>query len=199
MEQSIHCRILEAAKQEFSQKGFHQTVVSDIADRAKVGKGTVYRHFGNKNDLFGRLIREGMDFLEQRIHEALSRGASPIETLEEILDVHFDFFENSRELIDIVIMEGLQRIGQVREELVQELSRIRTLLRQLFETGMEQKVFRKQDPDKLAVLLQGYIWSVLRGAVIYELAHPRAMYRDLMQETFLLGILESTQAADRRD
>jgi AcrR family transcriptional regulator len=196
MEQSIHSRILEAAKQEFSRKGFHRTVVSDIADRAKVGKGTVYRHFGNKEDLFGRLIREGTDSLEKQIHEVLSRTASPIDALEEILEVHFDFFENSRELIDIVIMEGLQRIGRVREELVQELFRIRALLRQLFETGVEQKVFRKRDPDKLAVLLQGYIWSVLRAAVIYELADPRAMYRELMQETFLKGILESGEAVD---
>ena len=197
MEQSTHSRILEAAKQEFSKKGFHQTVVSDIADRAGVGKGTVYRHFGNKEDLFGRLIREGTDTLEERIQEVLARPVSPQVALEEILNVHFDFFEQSRELIDIVIMEGLQRIGRVREELVQELFRIRILLRRLFEVGIEQKVFRKRDPDQLAVLLQGYIWSILRGAVIYELADPRSTYRDLMLETFLQGILESSQAKNQ--
>ncbi|MFW6388513.1 MAG: helix-turn-helix domain-containing protein, partial [Desulfohalobiaceae bacterium] len=39
----IEERILQAAQAEFAKNGFHKTVVSDIASRAGVGKGTVYR------------------------------------------------------------------------------------------------------------------------------------------------------------
>ena len=44
-------RIIEAAKEVFSEKGFADATVDEVADLAGVGKGTVYRHFGNKEDL----------------------------------------------------------------------------------------------------------------------------------------------------
>jgi AcrR family transcriptional regulator len=45
-------RILSAAKAVFAQKGFSGAVISDIAVRADIGKGTVYEYFRSKEDLF---------------------------------------------------------------------------------------------------------------------------------------------------
>lgn len=41
-------KILKVARNEFLKKGFHKTSIDQIAQKAKVGKGTIYRHFGNK-------------------------------------------------------------------------------------------------------------------------------------------------------
>ena len=45
-------RILEAALEIFSQKGFHPATTDEIAERAGVGKGTLYRYFETKDKLF---------------------------------------------------------------------------------------------------------------------------------------------------
>ena len=50
-------RILEAALEVFSNKGFHPATTDEIAERAGVGKGTLYRYFETKEKLFAQLVR----------------------------------------------------------------------------------------------------------------------------------------------
>jgi AcrR family transcriptional regulator len=45
-------RIVEAATTVFAQKGYAGSSVADIADKAAIGKGTVYEYFNSKEDLF---------------------------------------------------------------------------------------------------------------------------------------------------
>lgn len=50
-------RILAAALECFAEKGFHGTPVPDIAARAKVGAGTIYRYFASKEALVNAVYR----------------------------------------------------------------------------------------------------------------------------------------------
>ncbi|MFC1504120.1 TetR/AcrR family transcriptional regulator [Spirochaetota bacterium] len=52
LEQSI----LKASYNEFEKKGYYRANVDDIALKLKIGKGTIYRHFGNKIELFASII-----------------------------------------------------------------------------------------------------------------------------------------------
>jgi AcrR family transcriptional regulator len=49
-------QILEAAAAVFAERGFRATRVADVAERAGIGKGTVYEYFRSKEDLFLRLF-----------------------------------------------------------------------------------------------------------------------------------------------
>jgi AcrR family transcriptional regulator len=72
--------ILQAALLLISEQGFHAAPVSQIAEQAKVGAGTVYRYFENKEDLLNQLYLE----VKGRIHEAMNRGITaemPLEAL----------------------------------------------------------------------------------------------------------------------
>jgi len=51
--------ILQAAFEEFAQKGFVAVRMSDIARRAGVTKGTLYLYFGSKLDLFNSIAIAG--------------------------------------------------------------------------------------------------------------------------------------------
>jgi AcrR family transcriptional regulator len=53
--------LLAAALDVFSEKGFAAARIEDIADRAGVGKGTIYLYFRTKESLFEAVIREGLD------------------------------------------------------------------------------------------------------------------------------------------
>ena len=52
--------LLAAALDVFSEKGFAAARMEDIADRAGVGKGTIYLYFRTKEALFEAVIREGL-------------------------------------------------------------------------------------------------------------------------------------------
>ena len=49
-------RILKAAEKVFSRKGYHQATLDEIIQIADTGKGTVYKYFKNKENLFYTLV-----------------------------------------------------------------------------------------------------------------------------------------------
>src|SRR3954470_20836520 len=65
-------RILDAALDAFSNKGYHDTSVDEIVDRSQTSKGAVYFHFPNKQRLFLALVDKFADLLERRVSEAIS-------------------------------------------------------------------------------------------------------------------------------
>lgn len=56
--QQLQNEILEAAFLEFSERGYHQTAISDIAKRLGIGHGTFYRYFENKRDILQHVISD---------------------------------------------------------------------------------------------------------------------------------------------
>ena len=55
--------ILRSAESVFSGHEFHAAAMDDIARRCGVGKGTLYRYFSSKDDLFLAVVREGLERL----------------------------------------------------------------------------------------------------------------------------------------
>lgn len=53
-------RILQAAEEVFSQHGYEKATLDEIIALADVGKGTVYKYFGNKEHLFYKLVADKM-------------------------------------------------------------------------------------------------------------------------------------------
>ncbi|MFB5649003.1 TetR/AcrR family transcriptional regulator [Leptospira wolffii] len=50
-------RIIQSALKLFSEKGFFETRIPEISAHAKVGVGSLYRHFKNKEDMFNETFR----------------------------------------------------------------------------------------------------------------------------------------------
>jgi AcrR family transcriptional regulator len=65
-------RILKAARAVFAEQGIHSQI-DDVAKRAKVGVGTVYRHFPTKEALLDALVRERFEEIAGYAREALER------------------------------------------------------------------------------------------------------------------------------
>jgi AcrR family transcriptional regulator len=69
--------IMRAALQLFVQRGFHGTTVPDIAERAGVGAGTIYRYFASKEVLVNELYRaEKQHFAHEALHDIPAVGSA---------------------------------------------------------------------------------------------------------------------------
>lgn len=64
-------RILDAALDVFSSKGYHEARLDDIVETARISKGSIYFHFPNKERLFLALVDQFADLLERRVSEAI--------------------------------------------------------------------------------------------------------------------------------
>lgn len=72
--------IQEAALSLFAERGFHGVTVPEIAQRAKVGAGTIYRYFASKEELVNAVYRAE----KQRLSEALMSGLVPERTARAV-------------------------------------------------------------------------------------------------------------------
>ncbi len=67
-------QLIEIARAVFAKHGFEATSVEEIAARAKVSKPIIYEHFGGKEGLYAVLVDREMEYVVQRISEAISSG-----------------------------------------------------------------------------------------------------------------------------
>lgn len=80
-------QILDAAIQVFGKKGFEGASVADIAETAKIGKGTVYLYFKSKEEIFGAILSERS--LLPWFAERVTTEKEPLEAMLMDLAKHF--------------------------------------------------------------------------------------------------------------
>jgi AcrR family transcriptional regulator len=98
--------ILAAAAKVFARHGYAETDVQVIADRLKIGKGTVYRYFPKKRDLFLAAVDRGLRELDATIESTLNRPATdPIELVRQAILAYLAFFHDRPEMAELFIQE----------------------------------------------------------------------------------------------
>lgn len=78
-------RILHAAAQVFSQKGFWSSTTDDVARAAGVSKGLVFNYFKTKDDLLEAILREHLA-ASLRVWSEDPPAGSPEDQLRELFD-----------------------------------------------------------------------------------------------------------------
>src|SRR5215831_5850435 len=108
--------ILGAALEEFSGRGFAAARLEDVAQRAGVGKGTIYLHFRDKEALFQELVTTMLVPFITNIEAAPPVGLPIRAVLERLIDlfVREIYGTDRRKLIRLIIAEG-PRFPQLAE------------------------------------------------------------------------------------
>jgi AcrR family transcriptional regulator len=117
--------LLAAAADEFAEHGLDASV-ADIARRAGVGKGTVFRHFATKDDLLAAIVLDRVDALNA-VGERLLKAADPDAALLEFLTAA----AHQRQQRDLSF---LQEAG----ELNSEVTRVRAQMLETVDTLVER-------------------------------------------------------------
>jgi AcrR family transcriptional regulator len=102
-----HERILDAAQRVFAAKGYHGTLVDEIALEAETSKGGVYFHFPNKQAIFLALLDKLASMLRERIDAAVAQHNAPVARAEAALAVVLDTFASHRRLARLFMVEAL--------------------------------------------------------------------------------------------
>lgn len=97
--------ILEAATRVFARVGFAATDVQEIAAAAGVGKGTVYRYFPSKEELFLATVDLGMQRLTAAVDRAAEKVAEPVSRIRVAIEAYLAYFDEHPEMIELFIQE----------------------------------------------------------------------------------------------
>ncbi len=107
--------LLAAAEDEFAERGLDASV-ADIASRAGVAKGTVFRHFASKEELIAAIVGEHMAGLRDVAHRLLD-AADPEAALLEFLTVAADRRQQRDLTFLTAASAGDPTVAKLRDEL----------------------------------------------------------------------------------
>jgi len=166
-------QMLAAALDLFSEKGYHNVSMHEIAQKAEFAIGTLYKYFENKEDLYKGLVREVSDQFHTALVQAITEPDDVVEKLRNYIKVKGAVFRKNAPFIKIFFAEtqgvsfnirsGLDR--ELRERYTRFLDRIALI----FESGMKQGRFKRiAEPYPLAVALD----SICNGFLSFWLESP---------------------------
>lgn len=85
--------LLEAALSAFSEQGYHQTAMDDIAERAGVSKPVLYQHFDSKLDLYLAIAGRVRTEVVETVEDALASTHDNAERISATIDAYFEFVD----------------------------------------------------------------------------------------------------------
>src|SRR5215831_4739511 len=95
-------KILAAAAQLFGTQRFHEVRMDDIADVASVGKGTLYRYFQDKEELYLAVLARSSDQFIERIRDAIEDVDGLRAQLEVLATTLIAYFDEQPHLLDLI-------------------------------------------------------------------------------------------------
>lgn len=107
-------RILDAAMELFSAKGFYDTRLDEIAAEASASKGSIYFHFPNKEKLFIALVDQFADLIERRAKEAIAQETQGIRRVQAALEAVLETFSKYRRPAKLLLVQAVG-LGSVFE------------------------------------------------------------------------------------
>lgn len=109
--------VLDAARATFVELGMEKTSMRLIAQRAGYTVGALYSYFASKEEVYGALLAESLERLNQRVLQALDGVADPAERLRGSATAFFDFYrENPRDLdLGFYLFQGMTPRGLTPE------------------------------------------------------------------------------------
>ncbi len=180
--------IIAAAEKLFTSRRFHEVTTDDIAREARVGKGTLYKHFKDKDELFLGAASEGFEELCALLRDKVPSGLAFSEQLSSACAQISDFFEHKHRLFRMMQSEDANMIelrgrlgGSSREKRAELVKAVGVILTK----GVEEGQIRSDvPPEVLAHFLLGMLRT--RGRDLSELPEESRRH-EVMLSLFMKG------------
>ena len=185
--------ILATALKLFSEKGYHNVSMQQIAKQAEFGVGTIYKFCANKQDLYKILIMETAEKWQRAVIQVLEQDRNPFRAIKRYITVQRELFFANLPVVRLYYSETKGACFNIRAGFDQDLLKLRDerikKLASVFEIGINERVFRDLDPYHMALALHGII-----DAFLFRMMENPAQFqkRDELSdaaEIFLGGVM----------
>ena len=148
-------RILAAALEMFSERGFAGTNIRELSASLGMGKSSLYRHFESKEAIWNALLDEMIAYYDARFGSSEHLPPVP-ESLEELVRMTMRMADFTIHDEKIVMTRKLLSIEQYRDERAKVLATkhfltgLTDMFTQLFSAMMDRGLLRRDDAQMLA-------------------------------------------------
>lgn len=142
-DENKHQKILHAAIKVFSEKGFYNSRVSEIAKEANVADGTIYLYFKNKDDILISLFEEEFGKIVQNMRAALDKEKDALQKIKRFAITHLSIVSKQQELGEVMGVEVRQSSKFMKEYINKPFIEYLNIIRSVVTEGQEKGLIRK--------------------------------------------------------
>jgi AcrR family transcriptional regulator len=191
-EPSTREKILKVAQKLFARNGYDGTTTKELAEKAGIAEGTLFRHFTNKKAILVEVATQGwVDLLTDLLTE-LSEMAS-YEAISHVMYKRMLRLGDNYDMMRVCFME-VQLHQDLRERIQSDVvEKMTDVAEAFFQTAMERGVYRKMNPRVIAQVFLGMF--VVAGFSHETIAQPGASPQEVKEmaeglaDIFLNGVL----------
>jgi AcrR family transcriptional regulator len=171
-------RILESAREVFFRDGFMAANLDEVAEKAGVAKGTLYRYFESKAELYVAVLAHNGAIFVEKMRSTLRPDLSPPDQIRDTARFYFDHYVQNRDYFQIFwAIENQSVIGELPAGVVDEVARLWekcvAIVAEIVEAGVRDGSFAPCDPWEVANLL----WTLANGIIQTERSSTRRQLR----------------------
>jgi len=186
--------ILAAALDLFSQKGYHNVSMQEIAAKAEFAIGTIYKFFQNKEDLYKTLVLERCDDFAAGLCRAMEQSEDEVEKLRHYVRFRSDRFRHNLPFVRLFLAEsrgiGFNLKAGLDDEVRKRYYDILQRLASVFASGIDNQRFKRiADPYYLAVALDSVVDASLLLWLDTPERHPYPEDPDAILNIFFKGLI----------
>lgn len=155
--------VLRSAKAVFSQKGYHQTSISNIIQRAGIARGTFYLYFENKRDVFDSILDQLLTQLAGIIKRVeIGPGSRPpLEQLRAILMSLIKLALEDQEMTQILLSRAVGLDNEFDSKLCEFYDALLAKIESALQRGIQLGLVRKCDTKVTARCILGCVKEVI--------------------------------------
>lgn len=167
--QASRRRILDSARSVFFREGFESANLDEVASRAGVAKGTIYRYFESKAELYVAVLAQNADAFVRRLEQTIDGSLSAEEQIRRLGMFYFKHYCENREYFRIFwALENQHLIGGLSEPLVRTVTDVWTrclqILADQIQRGVREESFAPCDSWEVANIF----WIAANGLIRTE-------------------------------
>ncbi|MFH1242104.1 MAG: TetR/AcrR family transcriptional regulator [Pseudomonadota bacterium] len=186
--------MLAAALDLFSQKGYHNVSMHEIAEKAEFAIGTLYKFFQNKEDLYKALVLEQCDKFHDALVRAFQKSDDEIEKLRNYVRTKGELFRSNLSFIRLYLAESRGASFNIKAGLDEEVREgyydLLERLGSVFQSGIENRRFKPIATSYyLAVALDSTINAFLLLWLDAPERYPYPDDPDFILDLFFRGLL----------
>lgn len=185
--------ILDTAALIFAKDGYLNTEVQQVADALEIGKGTVYRYYPSKEQLFLAAVDRGMNQLKAAIDLSGQDVGDPLLKIERAIIAYLAFFRDNPQHVELLMQERAAFRDRKQPTYFEHRESNRepwqALFRGLIATGRVRNVNVERLLDVLGDLVYGAMFTHYFSGQHKPLAEQA---RDILDLIFF-GILSDTE------
>jgi AcrR family transcriptional regulator len=178
--------ILECASAVFSERPYHEVLIEDISARLHAGKGTLYRYFDSKEELYFATIVHGLQGMRTAIEDVMAAELPLEKTIEALTRTIIGYFYERRDFFVLLHRHEPKLDPSERAEWQRDREAIVDIAAKRLAQELRRRSVRGTDP-RLAVEM---LFGMIRSVCVYRRESDRI--EDLTRQVvgvFLGGVL----------